>query len=88
MTDMLIVAATTPPGALAGAIAGQIREKKHCLLQAVGAGALNQAIKAIATARGYTISSGIDLVCTPTFSDFQANGETKTAIRLKVEPRS
>ena len=54
----------------------------------VGAGALNQAIKAVAIARGFVADSGLDLVCVPTFADIEIDGESRTAIRLLVEDRS
>lgn len=57
-------------------------------VQVVGAGALNQAIKAVAIARGYVVPSGIDLVCIPTFADIEIDGENRTAIRLLVEDRA
>lgn len=84
---VLQVAATSTPSSVAGAIAGVIREKGICELQAIGAGAINQTIKAIAIARGYVAPSGMDLVCTPSFADIKINGEERTAIRFKVEPR-
>ncbi len=57
-------------------------------MQVVGAGALNQAIKAVAIARGFVVPSGIDLVCIPTFADIEIDGESRTAIRLRVEDRT
>ncbi|HOA81908.1 MAG TPA: stage V sporulation protein SpoVS, partial [Defluviitaleaceae bacterium] len=56
-------------------------------LQAIGAGALNQAIKAVAIARGFVAPSGVDLICIPAFTDIQIDGEERTAIKLIVEPR-
>ena len=56
-------------------------------MQAVGAGALNQAVKAIAIARGFVAPHGIDLVCVPAFADIEIDGEERTAIKLIVEPR-
>ena len=71
----------------AGAIAGVIREKGSVEVQAVGAGASNQAVKAVAIARGYLAPSGIDLVCVPAFANVLIDSEERTAIKLIVEPR-
>ena len=76
------------PNAVAGAIAGAVRQAGAVEIQVVGAGALNQAVKAIAIARGYVEAAGIDLVCIPTFADIEIDGERRTAIRLSVEDRS
>ena len=70
---------------MAGAIAGVIRESGSGEVQAVGAGATNQAVKAIAIARGYLAPAGMDLVCVPTFGNIVINDEERTAIRLIVE---
>ena len=75
------------PNAVAGALAGIIREQGAVEIQTVGAGALNQAVKAIAIARGFVAPSGVELTCTPAFADIEINGEERTAIRLLVEPR-
>ena len=64
-----------------------IREQGEVEVQAVGAGAANQAIKSVAIARGYLAPIGIDLICTPSFASVEINGEARTAIRLIVEPR-
>ncbi len=85
--NLFKVASTSNPASVAGAIAGTIREKGRCEMQAIGAGAINQAIKAIAIARGYVAPSGLDLVCVPAFIDIQIDGEERTAIKLIVEPR-
>ena len=68
-------------------LAGIIREQGAAEVQTVGAGALNQAIKAIAIARGFVAPSGVELTCIPAFADIEINGEERTAIRLLVEPR-
>ena len=68
-------------------MAGVVRQSGAVEVQVVGAGALNQAIKAIAIARGYLAPSGVDLVCVPTFADIEIDGESRTAIRLLVEHR-
>jgi stage V sporulation protein S len=68
-------------------MAGVVRQSGAVEVQVIGAGALNQAIKAIAIARGYVAPSGIDLVCVPTFHDIEIDGEGRTAIRLAIEDR-
>ena len=85
--DVLRVAAKSNPNSVAGALAGVIREKGKAEMQALGAGSLNQAIKAMAIARGFVAPGGIDLVCTPAFVDIQINGEERTAIKIIVGPR-
>lgn len=85
--DILKVAAKSSPNSIAGALAGVIREKGTAEIQAVGAGALNQAVKAVAIARGFLAPSGIDLVCIPAFTDIKIDGEDRTAIKLIVAPR-
>lgn len=87
MASLLKVSAKSNPNAVAGAIAGIVRQSGTVELQVIGAGALNQAIKAIAIARGFVTSGGIELVCIPTFQDVSVDGEERTAIRLKVEDR-
>ena len=69
-------------------MAGAVRQAGVVEVQVVGAGALNQAIKAVAIARGYVAASGIDLVCVPTFADILIDGERRTAIRLSIEDRA
>ncbi len=85
--EILKVAAKSNPKSVAGALAGAIREQGKAEMQAISAGAVNQAIKAIAIARGYVAPSGIDLVCIPAFVDVQIDGEERTAIKIIVEPR-
>jgi len=85
--DVLKVSARSSPTAVAGAIAAVVRDTGGAEIQAVGAGALNQAIKAIAIARGYVAPSGIDLVCVPAFADILIDGEERTAIKLIVSKR-
>ena len=84
---VLKVSAHSRSAAVAGAIAGVIREKGHAEVQAIGAGAVNQATKATAIARGYLALEGIDIVCIPTFADVTIGEQERTAIRLIVEPR-
>ena len=85
--SILKVSAKSNPNSVAGALAGVIREEGKAEMQAVGAGALNQAIKAVAIARGFVAPSGIDLVCIPAFVDIKIEEEEKTAIKLIVGPR-
>jgi stage V sporulation protein S len=85
--ESLKVASNSNPKAVAGALAGVIREKGKVELQAIGAAAVNQAIKAIAIARGYISPSGVDLICVPAFTDIDIEGEERTAIKFIVEPR-
>jgi len=85
--QVLKVAAKSNPNSVAGALAGVIREQGKAELQAVGAGALNQAVKAVAIARGFVAPSGVDLVCVPAFVDLEIDGEVRTAIKLLVGPR-
>lgn len=88
MVEVLKVSSKSNPNAVAGALAGVLRQAGAVEVQVVGAGALNQAIKAIAIARGFVAPSNIDLVCVPTFADIEIDGESRTAIRLAVEDRS
>ncbi len=85
--ETLRVSSKSKPSAIAGAIAGVVRQHGVVEVQTVGAGALNQAVKAIAIARGFLVPSGIDLICTPSFSDIEIDGAERTAIRLLVQPR-
>lgn len=85
--DVLKVSSKSSPNSVAGALAGVLRENGSAELQVVGAGALNQAIKAIAIARGFVAPSGLDLICVPAFADIHINGEERTAIRLLIEQR-
>lgn len=85
--EALKVSSQSKPNAVAGALAGVIREKGRAELQAIGAGAVNQAVKAIAIARGYVAPSGIDLICIPAFTDVEIDDELRTAIKFIVEPR-
>lgn len=85
--EVLKISAKSNPNSVAGALAGILREKGTAEMQAIGAGALNQAIKAVAIARGFVAPSGMDLICIPAFTEIQINGQERTAIRLIVEPR-
>ena len=84
---VLKVSSKSKPNSVAGALANAFREKQSVEIQAVGAGSLNQAIKAIAIARGYVAPTGKDLICIPAFSDIMIDGEERTAIKLIVESR-
>ena len=86
-SEMLKVSSKSNPNSVAGAMAGVVREAGSVEVQVVGAGALNQAIKALAIARGYVAAGGIDLVCVPNFADIEIDGERRTAIRLVIGDR-
>ena len=79
--EVLKVSSKSNPNSVAGALAGVLREKGSAEIQAIGAGALNQAVKAIAIARGFVAPSGMDLVCVPAFTDINIEGDQKTAIK-------
>ena len=85
--DVLKVSARSRPSAVAGAIAGVVRENGRAEVQAIGAGATNQAVKAVAIARDYLRETGIEAICLPAFIDVTIENEDRTAIRLVVEPR-
>jgi stage V sporulation protein S len=86
--SVLKVPAQSNPNSVAGALAGVLRERPSAELQAIGAGATNQAVKAIAIARTYLQPSEFDIVCIPEFTDVTIDGKERTAIRLLVERRS
>ncbi|MFT3951128.1 MAG: stage V sporulation protein S [Oscillospiraceae bacterium] len=85
--EVLKVSSKSVPNSVAGAIAGVIRDSGEVEVQAVGAGAANQAIKAIAIARGYLAPIGVDLVCIPAFANVVIDGEERTAIKLICQKR-
>ena len=85
--EILKVSSRSAPNAVAGAIASVIREDGAAEVQAVGAGAANQAIKAVAIARGYLTPVDIDLICIPAFASVLIDGEERTAIKLICEKR-
>ena len=87
MIEMIKVATNSSPSKVAGSLATIIREQKVVEIQTIGAGALNQAIKAIAIARGFLVSSGIDIVVIPSFREVMINQNEKTAIKLRIERR-
>ncbi len=85
--EVLKVSANSQPKSVAGALAAVLRDKSIAEVQAVGAGAVNQAVKAIAITRGFVAPNGIDLVVVPAFSEIEIDGESRTAIKFIVEPR-
>jgi len=87
MTEVLKVSADSKPKAVAGAVAALLRQKGSIEVQAIGAGAVNQAVKAIAIARGYVAPNGLEIVAVPAFAKVEIDGEERTAIRIVVEAR-
>lgn len=85
--DIIKVSGTSRTSAVAGAIAGVIREHKHAEVQAIGASAVNQAVKALALAKSYLVNDGYSIVCVPEFVDVDIEGKIRTAIKFVVEPR-
>ena len=85
--EVLKVSSHSNPKSVAGALAAVVRESGLAELQAIGAGAVNQAIKAIAITRGFVAPNGINLVCIPAFSEVEIDGEQRTAIKFIVQPR-
>src|SRR5512143_2838038 len=85
--DIIKVSADSRTSAVAGAIAGVIREHKHAEVQAIGAGAVNQAVKALVLATGYLKDDGIDVACTPEFADVTIDDKVRTAIKLIIDPQ-
>ena len=83
----LKVSSKSSPASVAGAIAGMIKDGVAVEIQSVGAGAVNQAVKAIAISRGFLSPIGIEIFCVPSFADIVIDGEYRTAIRFTVEPR-
>ena len=85
--EVLKISSKSNPNSVAGAITGMVKENNQAEMQAIGAGALNQAIKAVAIARGFVAPSGVDLVCVPAFAEVEVEGEDRTGIRILVESR-
>ena len=85
--DVIKVSANSRTSAVAGAIAGVIRDHKHAEVQAIGAGAVNQAIKALVLATGYLKDDGIEIVCVPQFVDVEIDDKVRTAIKLVIDPK-
>jgi len=85
--DIIKVSARSRSTSVAGAIAGVMRQHHFAEVQAIGAGAVNQAVKALAIARGYLERDEIDIVTTPFFTEVDIDGQERTAVRFRVEPR-
>jgi len=85
--EILKVSSHSRSTAVAGAIAGVVREKGRAEVQAIGAGAVNQATKAVAIARSYLEEDGINIICIPAFTDVMIGDQERTAVKLIVEPR-
>jgi stage V sporulation protein S len=85
--NIIKVASNSRSTAVAGAVAGVMREQDSVNVQAIGAGAVNQAVKAVAIARGYLELDGIDIICIPSFVEVSIEGQERTAVRLHVERR-
>ena len=85
--DTLKVSSKSNPNSVAGALTNVFRDKGKVEIQAIGAGALNQAIKGVAIARGFVAPAGVDLVCIPAFAEVEVEGEDRTGIKLIVESR-
>lgn len=85
-TGCLKVSSKSSPASVAGAIAGMVKDGVDVEMQAVGAGAVNQAVKAIAISRGFLSPVGIEISCVPSFADIVIDGEYRTAIRFSIEP--
>jgi stage V sporulation protein S len=86
--NIIKVSANSRTAAVAGAIAGVMRESQQAEVQSIGAGAVNQAVKAIILAKGYLVNDGMAIVCTPEFVDVEIDGKVRTAIRFTVLPGS
>jgi stage V sporulation protein S len=84
--NMIKVSATSRTSAVAGAIAGVVREHHRAEIQAIGAGAVNQAVKALVVATGYLKLDGIHVSCVPEFAEVTIEDKVRTAIKLVVEP--
>jgi len=85
--EVLKVSSKSNPKSVAGALAAVLREKGKAEMQAIGAGAVNQSIKAIAIARGYVAPNGLDLIAIPAFTEIEIDNEERTALKFLVEPR-
>ena len=85
---ILKVSKSSNPGSVAGALAGVVRERGSAEIQAIGAAAVNQAVKAIAIARGFLAPSGYNIVCIPAFSEIEVAGEERTAIKFLIEDKN
>ena len=88
MREHFKVAGGSNPNAIAGAIAGSIRGGNDIVIQAIGAAAVNQAMKAAAIANGYITPSGKTIICTPAFAECMVNGQIKTSLDLFISARA
>jgi stage V sporulation protein S len=87
VVSLIKVSGTSRTSAVAGAIAGVVRDHNRADIQAIGASAINQATKAMILARGYLLQDGINVVCIPEFVDVEIDGKVRTAVKFAVEPR-
>ena len=85
--EVLKISSKSNPNSVAGAIAGLVKESNKAEMQAIGAGALNQAVKAVAIARGFVAPAGVDLVCIPAFAEVEVECENRTVMKLIIESR-
>ena len=85
--NIIKVSANSRTAAVAGAIAGVMRENRYAEVQSIGAGAVNQAVKAIILAKGYLVNDGMDIISVPEFVDVEIDGKVRTAIKIVVTPR-
>lgn len=85
--NIIKVSANSRTAAVAGAIAGVMRENRFAEVQSIGAGAVNQAVKAIILAKGYLLNDGMDIISVPEFVDVDIDGKVRTAIKFTVTPR-
>ena len=85
--EVLKISSKSNPNSVACAIAGLVKESNKAEMQAIGAGALNQAVKAVAIARGFLAPAGKNIVCIPAFTDIAIDGEERTAIKLIIETK-
>lgn len=83
--DIIKVKANSRTAAVAGAIAGVMREHKHADVQAIGAGAVNQSVKALILAKGYLAEDGMEIYCVPEFVDVEIDGKVRTAIKMVID---
>ena len=85
--NIIRVSANSRTAAVAGAIAGVMRDNRYAEVQSIGAGAVNQSVKAIILAKGYLVNDGIELICVPEFVEVDIEGKIRTAVKIVVTPR-
>jgi stage V sporulation protein S len=85
--EVIKVKAVSRTAGVAGAIAGVVREKKYAEVQAIGAGAVNQAVKALVLAKNFLEQDGIEVIFKPEFVNVEIDDKVRTAIKFVVEPR-